>query len=61
MLCGRMSEKNPAFLQRPDFGLYAVYRLWFYELLLSTNGDWAIVDLKYANIFEYQTAYYTME
>lgn len=48
MLCGRIRGKkeNPAFLQRPDFGLHAVYRLWFYELLSSTNGDCAIMDCK---------------
>ena len=43
MLCGRMrGKKNPAFLQRPDFSLHAVYRLWFSEFLSSTNGDCAI-------------------
>jgi hypothetical protein len=62
MLCGRMRDKkNPAFLQRPDFGLHAVYRLLFPELLSSTNGDCPIVDLKSAHYFEYSIAYYTME
>lgn len=48
MLCERIRGKkeNPAFLQRPDFGLHAVYRLWFYELLSSTNSDCAIMDCK---------------
>jgi len=39
MLCGGMrGKKIRPFLQRPDFILHAVYRLWFCESLSSTNG-----------------------